>query len=582
MKNKKGFTLVELLIVIALIAGITALAVSGIKTINKNQKEIQWESVKNEILTAGKQFFNSNKYYLEQLNKENIGYVSIKTLVEKGYLGKVVNPVTNTRIDGCSIVTIDNENNYEFYEFSKLTEELKDKLNLNSSSCLMSKPRYIVKGDLTPEKEQSSSQTPSSKPIPACPTFRYKYEGNNPYKLVEISVTPASGTAKWKWYTNTANTNNYQYWGEKTGVEKVELKGNGRRKGKVVVYNSVGQTRECYTNEFILDNTAPKVEISIYKRKNDKDKTGQKGYNNYEEKGLIDKKEWQNTGTNHNNYIFGYGWFNNDTARYGFSIYMRSNEELQKVESYWNKAGLNKSNGVDDPNRYYWNNNRYKEGDSEVLNKSKNFYDNYWFTYISEEGERRIRFFFYDKANNVTEVEVSLNMDRTAPTGEISTPYNARCSNASNNNGYSRGTTISGRCTDTLSGPISSTISKRLNTLGSSINTTDTCVDNAGNQAPARNYKVCVYSADSSCGAYCSSRNKSCPKGGILNGDRCNTHTGPYTTQSNCRKNCSSGTCSEPGTGYGATKAKPWVCMTSYPATEGSCKTYSNNSCWHY
>ena len=164
MENKKGFTLVELLVVIALIAGITALAVSGIKTINNNQKEIQWESVKKEILTAGKQYFSSNKYLLEKLDKNDYVYVSVGVLVKENYLKKIIDPRTKEIVSNCNLVTVDTSNNYEFIENTKAVSK---GIIKNKNQCDIDKP--VVKySEVDSKKTKKEDEQKDS-----CPTYEY-------------------------------------------------------------------------------------------------------------------------------------------------------------------------------------------------------------------------------------------------------------------------------------------------------------------------------------------------------------------------------------------------------------------------
>jgi len=121
------------------------------------------------------------------------------------------------------------------------------------------------------------------------------------------------------------------------------------------------------------------------------------------------------------------------------------------------------------------------------------------------------------------------------------------------------------------------------------------CTDKAGNTATKNpSYRVCISSSNcSKCGikSYKSCPNSSCnctagyydyycPNGGSLSGQRCNTHTGPYKNLSICNSNCKYGECVKPGSGaYGATVAKPWVCMTSYTASRGNYHCTQRASC---
>ena len=60
--NKKGFTIVELLVTVALLAIISIISVISITSfINKN-KENNYEILKNTILEASKEYVTDNRY----------------------------------------------------------------------------------------------------------------------------------------------------------------------------------------------------------------------------------------------------------------------------------------------------------------------------------------------------------------------------------------------------------------------------------------------------------------------------------------------------------------------------------------
>ena len=106
MKNKRGFTLIELLVTIALILSILGIAIVSFIKISDRKKEEAYNLVKEQIITAAEQYFNSNEYLFEGLSdKDNsIGIITVGMLVEEDYLNKVTNPVTGQFINNCSQV----------------------------------------------------------------------------------------------------------------------------------------------------------------------------------------------------------------------------------------------------------------------------------------------------------------------------------------------------------------------------------------------------------------------------------------------------------------------------------------------
>ena len=116
---KKGFTLVELLVVIALIAGISVVAVTSLIGIADKRKDEEWENVKSTIETSAKSYYNANQYLFE--NMDNVeAYVTVGKLVKEGYLNVVKNPKTGKEVSYCSKVVIIIKNGstkYTYYDF---------------------------------------------------------------------------------------------------------------------------------------------------------------------------------------------------------------------------------------------------------------------------------------------------------------------------------------------------------------------------------------------------------------------------------------------------------------------------------
>ena len=271
---------------------------------------------------------------------------------------------------------------------------------------------------------------------PKCGTFSYSgTEGENSwYRSDRVNITtttPTDETSKvdtWYWY-NTNSSGEYVYGGsnydKQTSYYLSETGTN--RKAKYIVYDKAGRETTCITKAINIDRTAPKVKVSIYHRKNTTDTSGVNGYNNYSKK--VDERTVQGTTSDSSNCtnrsMCGYGWFNGNSNpprgtynQYGFSIYIEDlQSDVSKVISHWNESG---QTDVDDNAKYGWDttNKKYKNCSSTctyTLNKSTRFYNNTWFSNISAQGKRRMKFYIYDKAENLTLVSVALNIDRSAP-----------------------------------------------------------------------------------------------------------------------------------------------------------------------
>ena len=101
--NKKGFTLIEVIIVIAIIAIISLLLVPNvISLIGKNNKE-SCENLKENIISATKIYVNMNKYELGFDCNNTPENITLQTLVNSGDLktdenGEIINPIDDINI----------------------------------------------------------------------------------------------------------------------------------------------------------------------------------------------------------------------------------------------------------------------------------------------------------------------------------------------------------------------------------------------------------------------------------------------------------------------------------------------------
>ncbi len=113
--NKKGFTIVELLVTITLLAIISTIAAISITSfINKN-KENNYEILKNTILEASKEYVTDNRY-------GNIdSSITAQYLLDNHYITSgLTDPKTGKNIDLNSVVvTITYQNKNYTYEIKQ-------------------------------------------------------------------------------------------------------------------------------------------------------------------------------------------------------------------------------------------------------------------------------------------------------------------------------------------------------------------------------------------------------------------------------------------------------------------------------
>ena len=104
--NKKGFTLIEALLVIAIIGVILLTLVPSIIVIINKNKENSYESMQKSILSAAKMYVAENKYNLGfNCNEEKS--IPVSELIDNGLLkDNLVNPKTNEDITNTTSVKV--------------------------------------------------------------------------------------------------------------------------------------------------------------------------------------------------------------------------------------------------------------------------------------------------------------------------------------------------------------------------------------------------------------------------------------------------------------------------------------------
>ncbi|MBR1748331.1 MAG: prepilin-type N-terminal cleavage/methylation domain-containing protein [Bacilli bacterium] len=139
MKNKKGFTLVELLAVIVILGLIAVIAIpNSMKVSDEVKKNLYCEKV-DLLLTDAKRFGNDHLGVLRKAGDQNCYIpVTVNTLISKGVIKKeqdtapfITNPYDGSAMDGKTIgIYYYNKRAYAFYK--------EDNQNLNqilASSC---------------------------------------------------------------------------------------------------------------------------------------------------------------------------------------------------------------------------------------------------------------------------------------------------------------------------------------------------------------------------------------------------------------------------------------------------------------
>ena len=113
MDKKNGFTLIELLAVITILTILSLIIIpiidTNVKKAKNNMYIIQIENIRN----AGRNYFSDNSSIY--LAGEEYGFVTLSTLIEKGYISQLDNPKTGSPFDSNIYVQFYNNNgNYRY------------------------------------------------------------------------------------------------------------------------------------------------------------------------------------------------------------------------------------------------------------------------------------------------------------------------------------------------------------------------------------------------------------------------------------------------------------------------------------
>lgn len=100
MKNKKGFTLVEVLVSIGLLALIGSVIGFSLNRIFKNNNIQNYNEFVEKVKSAGMLYVNNTVDVINDLNDASYKLIKIKVLIDNGYINEnIVNPNTGEKID---------------------------------------------------------------------------------------------------------------------------------------------------------------------------------------------------------------------------------------------------------------------------------------------------------------------------------------------------------------------------------------------------------------------------------------------------------------------------------------------------
>ncbi len=104
--NKRGFTLIEILSALVIIALLSGMAIIGTSTFFKSAEERYYETVESNILLAGNDYFTDHRDMLPTEN--NYSEISLDELVADKYMEEVHDSEGNICTDGVVFAYRDN------------------------------------------------------------------------------------------------------------------------------------------------------------------------------------------------------------------------------------------------------------------------------------------------------------------------------------------------------------------------------------------------------------------------------------------------------------------------------------------
>ncbi len=249
--NDKGFTLVELLVTIAIMLTILGIAIVSYVNISSRKKTEAYESIKTQIEAAAEQYFQSNSYLLNELNSNgSTAIVSIGELVKADYLNKVTDPRDGTTLNECNYVEVSKNNNgynYDFVDDIASGEECSNKIFTVVTEAGAPSAKIKFYNESWQEVAPASSGWFNSSVL----------GGENKPLLVGIEVdTKGNGTIDKVEVNNqvvSENNNVYSYKVQEDGI---------KNNVQIVVANKAGKT-VTYRTSWKKDTTVPNGNTSI-------------------------------------------------------------------------------------------------------------------------------------------------------------------------------------------------------------------------------------------------------------------------------------------------------------------------------
>ena len=112
--KKNGFTLVELLVVIALLAAIVLMFMPNVIKIIKNSDTKVYQITEKDLIEKAKDYANYSKNYIKPTQEDPVKYIDMSTLVNENYMSTILDNKTGQTCSAYVKVTYNEvENTYE-------------------------------------------------------------------------------------------------------------------------------------------------------------------------------------------------------------------------------------------------------------------------------------------------------------------------------------------------------------------------------------------------------------------------------------------------------------------------------------
>ena len=331
--NKKGFTLIELIVTIVLMLSLTILVIVGFTNISDEKKLEADKLTENQIITAAEQYFSSNYYLVNTLKKDKNAkiFVNLAKLVEDDYLNVTTKTSTEEKYNSCDIVYADYSKSYVEFKYINYTEVFNysnravfgytgseegyegylatlgfDKTNnqcgssvltLSDISATITIDRdYLTKNKIDLKYGTINSVSWYNQKVPVLISIISKDGDSNPQNAIDklsIKVNNAPADAVTELEGNTSTSKKFRIMVDQNGVNKVD----------VSAFTLGGKTADA-SSTYHIDKETPKIEMVAYKTNDTSITSKMPSLTSIATADKIDNDTWVNASGKKNVYLF--------------------------------------------------------------------------------------------------------------------------------------------------------------------------------------------------------------------------------------------------------------------------------------